>query len=79
MTYLARLMLGEVYQICSHDQRGKIFEEKGKFPTVKTSSSDFLDSISRLYQNCEDVKGIAISTAGVIDSESRGDAYWWLA
>jgi len=69
VTYLAIDVGGTFTKYAVMTKEGK-FLEKGKFPTVKTSSSDFLDSISRLYQNCEDVKGIAISTAGVIDSEA---------
>lgn len=68
MTYLVIDVGGTFTKYALMDRAGK-FLEKGKFPTVKTSSSDFLESICQLQAAYPTVEGIALSSAGVIDSK----------
>ncbi len=42
---------------------------KDKVPTVKTNADDFIEMIVGIFHNTEDIAGIAISQAGVIDSD----------
>lgn len=47
------------------------FYKKDKTPTVKDSAEHFLEMIANLYEeNKEEVSGIALSSAGIIDSEA---------
>lgn len=67
MTYLVIDVGGTFTKYALMDGRGK-FLEKAKFPTVKTSPAAFLASICQLHSTFSDVKGIALSSAGIIDS-----------
>ncbi len=50
------------------DEESKILE-KNKIPTVQDSAEHFIDMLVRLFEEKSDAAGIAISAAGVIDSE----------
>lgn len=68
MRYLSIDIGGTYTKYAVMSAQGK-FLEKGKLPTVKTGLSDFLDSLKDLIVGFQEViDGIAISSAGVIDS-----------
>ncbi len=46
------------------------FLMKDKIPTVKTGIKEFVDMLVGIYEGVEEVSGIAISSAGMIDSDT---------
>lgn len=68
MTYLAIDIGGTFTKYALMDEQGQFFE-KGKFPTVKDSLPNFLESLCQLTDSFPQVEGLAISSAGIIDSE----------
>lgn len=73
MTYLVIDVGGTFTKYAIMDASGN-FIDKGKITTVKEGSSAFVSSLYNLYLNYPNIDGIAIASAGVIDSD-RGVMY----
>jgi predicted NBD/HSP70 family sugar kinase len=68
MYYLAIDIGGTYTKFAVMDAEGH-FKERGKIPTIQDTEAHFLDMLVELYQKHQAISGIALSSAGVIDSE----------